>query len=57
MVLGVLLGSALWWLMLSTAVGRLRERFDAVWRRRVNLISATVLAAFALWQLASLLNE
>lgn len=57
MVLGVLLGSALWWLMLSSAVGRLRERFDAVWRRRVNLISATVLAAFALWQLASLLNE
>lgn len=54
MVLGVLIGSALWWLMLSSAVGRLRERFDATWRRRVNLLSAAVLAAFALWQLASL---
>lgn len=54
MVLGVLIGSALWWLLLSTAVGRLRERFDARWRRRVNRVSATVLVAFALWQLASL---
>ena len=54
MVLGVLLGSALWWLMLSSTVGRLRERFDAAWRRRVNLVSAAVLCAFALWQLASL---
>jgi threonine/homoserine/homoserine lactone efflux protein len=55
MVGGVLLGSALWWLLLSTVVGRLRERFDAHWRRRVNLMSALVLAAFALWQFAALL--
>lgn len=56
MVLGVLLGSALWWLALSSIVGRLRERFDARWRRRVNLASAAVLAAFALWQLGALLR-
>lgn len=55
MVLGVLAGSALWWLFLSSTVGRLRERFDARWRRRVNLASASILAGFALWQLASLL--
>lgn len=55
MVLGVLIGSALWWLFLSAAVGRLRERFDARWRRRINLVSAAVLAGFALWQLLSLL--
>ena len=54
MVAGVLLGSALWWLFLSSVVGRLRERFDARWRRRVNLASATVLAGFALWQFAAL---
>jgi threonine/homoserine/homoserine lactone efflux protein len=54
MVAGVLIGSALWWLFLSSAVGRLRGRFDTVWRRRVNRVSALVLAAFALWQLASL---
>ncbi|MGD9835373.1 MAG: LysE family translocator [Piscinibacter sp.] len=57
MVAGVLCGSALWWLFLSSAVGRLRERFDARWRRRVNLVSATVLAGFALWQWLSLLPD
>jgi len=54
MIAGVLVGSALWWLLLSALVGRLRERFDALWRRRVNLVSAAVLAAFALWQFAAL---
>ena len=51
MVLGVLVGSALWWLLLSSIVGRLRERFDVRWRRRINACSAVVLAAFAVWQL------
>jgi threonine/homoserine/homoserine lactone efflux protein len=54
MVLGVLVGSAVWWLFLSTAVGRWRESFDARWRRRVNLASASVMAGFALWQLGAL---
>jgi threonine/homoserine/homoserine lactone efflux protein len=54
MVFGVLLGSALWWLFLSSAVGRLRGRFGIVWRRRVNRLSAALLAGFALWQLVSL---
>jgi len=57
MIAGVLIGSALWWLFLSGAVGRLRERFDATWRRRVNLVSAAILAGFALWQLLSLLTD
>ena len=34
-----------------------RERFDARWRRRVNLASAAVLAGFALWQWFSLLAD
>lgn len=50
MIAGVLIGSALWWLLLSVAVWRLRERFDARWRRRVNRVSAVVLAGFAVWQ-------
>jgi len=54
MIAGVLVGSALWWLLLSMAVGRFRERFDARWRRRVNLASALVLTVFALWQLLGL---
>jgi len=52
MVSGVLVGSALWWLILSSIVGLLRERFDARWQRAVNLSSATLLAGLALWQLA-----
>lgn len=55
MVAGVLVGSALWWLFLSTAVGRLRHRFDARWRRAVNLSSALLLAVLGLWQLGQLL--
>jgi threonine/homoserine/homoserine lactone efflux protein len=55
MVLGVLLGSALWWLMLSTAVGSLRGRVDARWQRRIGQASAAMLAGFALWQWAVLL--
>lgn len=54
MVLGVLLGSALWWLILSTGVGWLRERFDERWQRAVNLGSAALLAALGLWQLGQL---
>ncbi|HSW22456.1 MAG TPA: LysE family transporter [Burkholderiaceae bacterium] len=57
MISGVLLGSALWWLLLSAVVGRLRERFDARWRRRVNLASACVLAGFAVWQGLGLLSR
>jgi threonine/homoserine/homoserine lactone efflux protein len=54
MVLGVLIGSAAWWLALSAAVGRLRSRFDARVQRWINRASATLLAAFALGQWASL---
>jgi threonine/homoserine/homoserine lactone efflux protein len=57
MVAGVLVGSALWWLLLSAVVGHWRERFDARWRRRVNVTSACVLAGFALWQLVALLGR
>lgn len=55
MVAGVLLGSALWWLLLTGSVGLLRARVDAAWQRRINRVSALVLAAFALWQWSWLL--
>lgn len=54
MVLGVLLGSALWWLLLSAAVARLRHRLDVRARRWVGRLSALLLAGFALWQWAGL---
>ena len=54
MVAGVLAGSALWWLLLSAGVGRLRKRLDADALRVVNRGSALLLAAFALWTLGGL---
>lgn len=54
MVAGVLVGSALWWLILSAGVGWLRDRFDARWQRAVNLCSAALLAGLGLWQLGQL---
>jgi threonine/homoserine/homoserine lactone efflux protein len=51
MVAGVLVGSALWWLLLSALVGRLRSRFDARARAWVNRVSALLLAGIALWPL------
>jgi threonine/homoserine/homoserine lactone efflux protein len=55
MVGGVLLGSALWWLVLSGLVGRLRGRFDERAQRLVNRVSALLLAGFAVWQWTLLL--
>ena len=46
LVLGVFLGSAAWWLILSTIVGLVRDRFTPVWMKRVNQISGTAIAAF-----------
>jgi len=57
MVLGVLVGSALWWLLLSGLVGLLRSRFDSQAQRLVNRLSALLLAGFAVWQWASLLAD
>jgi threonine/homoserine/homoserine lactone efflux protein len=57
MVAGVLVGSALWWLLLSVMVGRLRSRFDTRMQRGVNRASALLLAGFALWQWLGLLGH
>jgi threonine/homoserine/homoserine lactone efflux protein len=54
MVAGVLAGSALWWLLLCSAVGALRTRFDERAQRAVGRVSALMLTAFALWQLGQL---
>jgi threonine/homoserine/homoserine lactone efflux protein len=55
MVAGVFAGSALWWLALSIAVGRMRHAFRPAWRRAINRASALLLAGFALWQWSGLL--
>lgn len=52
MVAGVFLGSALWWTILSGAVGMLRSRVNAAWMRAINRVSGAVLVAFGVYALA-----
>ncbi|HEX8731496.1 MAG TPA: LysE family transporter [Ktedonobacterales bacterium] len=51
--LGVFLGSALWWLLLSGGVSLLRARFDARAMRAVNILSGLLLLGFAAFALLS----
>jgi hypothetical protein len=57
LVLGVVAGSALWWLALSAVVDRLRGRFVARGLSWVNRISGAVIAAFGVVSLATLRAE
>ena len=52
-VLGVLLGSTAWWVVLTTVIGTLRTRVTPVWIHRINLVSGVVIAAFAIAAIAS----
>ncbi|HUR57981.1 MAG TPA: LysE family transporter [Opitutaceae bacterium] len=55
MVLGVFLGSAAWWLILSTIAGCLGTRLEQGGLRIVNLVAGLVLLAAGLWQLGGVL--
>ena len=54
LVLGVFIGSALWWLMLSSGVGIFRARFNAHILRWVNRISGLIIIGFGLFALLSI---
>lgn len=55
LVLGVFLGSASWWLLLSGGVGLFRDKFNARAMLWVNRISGIVITVFGLVALAGLL--
>lgn len=55
-VLGVFLGSAAWWIVLSAAAARLRERIGPRLARAINIVSGVSILGFAAWQLAELLR-
>jgi threonine/homoserine/homoserine lactone efflux protein len=55
LVAGVFVGSALWWLTLSSLVGHLRSHIGAHTLTVVNRLCGTVLTAFGLYALAALL--
>ncbi|MBN1451924.1 MAG: LysE family transporter [Anaerolineales bacterium] len=48
MVLGVFLGSAAWWLTLSTGVGFLRDKFTLVLLTWINRLAGMIIFAFGL---------
>jgi threonine/homoserine/homoserine lactone efflux protein len=54
LVLGVIVGSAAWWFLLSAIVSLLRAKFDSRAMRWVNRVSAGVIAAFGVVAIASL---
>lgn len=54
LVLGVFLGSALWWLLLSWGVGLLRHRLTAQHLRWINWASGAIVIGFAIASFATL---
>jgi threonine/homoserine/homoserine lactone efflux protein len=52
LVLGVFLGSALWWLILSGGVGLLRSRVTTDWMVAINRFSGALLLGFGFFALS-----
>jgi threonine/homoserine/homoserine lactone efflux protein len=55
LVAGVFIGSALWWLFLSSGVAIFRSRVTAHWMQATNWLSGSVILAFGLYSLSTLL--
>jgi len=55
LVSGVFIGSALWWLILSSGVGMFREKFNPPRMRWVNRISGAIITAFGVVAILSLI--
>jgi threonine/homoserine/homoserine lactone efflux protein len=53
LVCGVFAGSALWFLLLSVAVGRLRRTLTPQMTRAINVASGITITGFGTWTLAS----
>ena len=51
------LGSAFWWLLLSSGVGLFRSRVTPAWMRFVNCLSGAVILGFGLYALAGVLFQ
>ena len=55
LVLGVFIGSAVWWLVLAGTTSRLRTRITPTWLRAVNIGSGALIVGFGLQSLGSAL--
>jgi threonine/homoserine/homoserine lactone efflux protein len=56
LVLGVFVGSALWWLLLSSGVGLFRKKLSVSALRWVNRVSGAVISVFGMLALASIVG-
>jgi len=56
LVLGVFVGSALWWLILSSVVGMISTKVEPRRLRWVNRISGVIITAFGLFALLNLMG-
>lgn len=54
LVLGVFLGSMLWWLLLSAMIHKLRNKFEQKHIRLVNRLSGLIITGFGIYSLISL---
>jgi arginine exporter protein ArgO len=57
LVLGVFLGSAAWWFLLSSGVGLFRARLTRLRLRWVNRLSGVIIAGFGMLAFLSLLQS
>ena len=53
LVAGVFIGSALWWLFLSSSVALFQSAVNSGWMRVVNRLSGSVILAFGLYSLST----
>ncbi len=54
LVLGVFIGSMLWWLLLSAVVNKIRNKFDQTHLRWINQFSGLIIMAFGIYSLITL---
>jgi threonine/homoserine/homoserine lactone efflux protein len=55
LVLGVFMGSALWWFLITAGVGLFREKFNTRGLQWVNWISGAIILGFGLYAIISVL--
>jgi threonine/homoserine/homoserine lactone efflux protein len=53
LVAGVFVGSALWWLLLSSGVSLLQARIGPGWMQAINRLSGCIICAFGIYSLAT----
>jgi threonine/homoserine/homoserine lactone efflux protein len=53
LVAGVFIGSAGWWLLLSSSVALLRHKLSLAWMSAVNRLSGTIILAFGIYALVT----